>query len=80
MRRSDYQRHLYEAAIEAGCTLRLGTRVTTIDVDLPSVTLESGEVINTDLIVVADGTQSLAFLDSADHIRRQIKAARISYS
>ena len=55
MRRSDYQRHLYDAAVEAGCNIRLGARVMTLDVDLPSVTLEGGETIHCDLIVVADG-------------------------
>lgn len=56
MRRADYQRHLADAAREAGCTLRLGAKVTSLDVDLPSVTLEGRETISTDLVVVADGT------------------------
>lgn len=55
MRRSDYQRHLYEAAIEAGCHIRLGARVETMDDEAASVTLASGETIDADLIVIADG-------------------------
>lgn len=55
IRRSDYQRHLYNAAVEAGCKVRLGVRVASIDLDLPSVTIDGGEVIEVDLIVAADG-------------------------
>lgn len=55
MRRSDYQRHLYEAAMEAGCNIRLGAKVTSLDVEVPSVTVEGGEIVQADLVVVADG-------------------------
>lgn len=59
MRRSDYQRHLYEAAVDAGCKIRLGSRVTSLDVDTPLVTLNGGEIIQADLVVVADGNLGL---------------------
>lgn len=55
MRRSDYQRHLYEAAVEAGCHVRLGARVEALNEDVPSVTLTGGESLDAHLIVVADG-------------------------
>ena len=55
MRRSDYQRHLYEAAIEAGCHIRLGARVESMDDEAASVTLANSETIHADLIVIADG-------------------------
>lgn len=55
MRRSDYQRHLYEAAVEAGCKVRLGAKVESLNEDVPSVTLNGGENINTHLVIVADG-------------------------
>ncbi|KAF2226849.1 salicylate hydroxylase [Elsinoe ampelina] len=58
MRRSHYQQHLYEAAVEAGVNVRLGARVDTIDTDSPSITLASGEILQADLIVVANGIKS----------------------
>lgn len=64
MRRSDYQRHLYEAAVEAGCKIRLGARVESLNEDAPSVTLTGGETINTHLVVVADGETSTPTFES----------------
>ncbi|MCJ1251681.1 hypothetical protein MMC30_008916 [Trapelia coarctata] len=58
MRRSHYQRNLYEAAVEAGCKVRLGSRVETMDVDTPSVTLTGGETLNADIVVIANGIKS----------------------
>ena len=58
MRRSHYQRNLYEAAIEAGVKVRLSARVETMDVDAPSVTLTGGETLNADMVVMADGKLS----------------------
>lgn len=64
MRRSDYQRHLYEAAVEAGCKVRLGARVESLDEDAPSVTLAGGETIDTHLVIVADGESSIQTFES----------------
>lgn len=55
VKRSDYQRALHQAAMAAGCELRLGSRVQSVDENGPTVTLTSGEVIHGDLIVAADG-------------------------
>ena len=55
MRRVDYQEALYEAALEVGCEVRFGQKVCATDEDTPSVTLASGESVNGDIIVVADG-------------------------
>lgn len=54
--RSDYQKVLYEAAIENGVNIRLGCPVASIDDTTASVTLKSGEVVQGDLIIGADGS------------------------
>lgn len=61
MKRADYQTVLHEAALAAGCEIRLGAKVVAVDEDSPAVTLETGERIDGDLVVVADG--ELATLD-----------------
>lgn len=55
VKRSDYQEVLHEAALEAGCELRLGQKVAGIDEDAPGVELQSGDVVRGDLVVIADG-------------------------
>lgn len=55
VKRSDYQIVLHQAAMAAGCELRLGARVQSVDENGPSVTLTSGEQVHGDMIVVADG-------------------------
>jgi len=55
MRRSHYQRNLYEAALDAGVQVRLSARVETMDVEALSVTLTGGETLSADLVVMADG-------------------------
>lgn len=55
VKRSDYQEALHEAALEAGCELRLGQKVAGIDEDAPGVELQSGDVVRGDLVVIADG-------------------------
>jgi len=55
MRRSHYQHNLYEAALDAGVQVRLGARVETMDVGVPSVTLAGGETLSVNLVVMADG-------------------------
>ncbi|KAF3346965.1 Esterase [Verticillium dahliae VDG2] len=58
MRRSHYQRHLYDAMIEAGAKLRLNARVETVNEQEPSVALLGGEVLTADLVVLSDGIKS----------------------
>lgn len=55
IKRADYQQVLHEAAVEAGCELRLGQKVAGIDEDLPGVEVEGGEIVQGDLVVVGDG-------------------------
>jgi 2-polyprenyl-6-methoxyphenol hydroxylase-like FAD-dependent oxidoreductase len=59
--RQTYQRLLYEAATREGVNVRFGARVERIDDGEmgPSVKLSTGERIEADLIVGADGTSSL---------------------
>ncbi len=53
--RAKYQRLLYEAALEAGVEVRLSSRITSIDENAPNVLLASGEMIEGDIIIGADG-------------------------
>lgn len=55
--RADFHKLLFDLAAP-NMTLRLNSTVVTVDPDAPSVTLESGEVINADLIIGADGVKS----------------------
>lgn len=55
--RADFHRMLYEA-VEPHCNIRVDCRVVSLDTSKPSVTLASGEVISTDLIIGADGLKS----------------------
>ena len=52
-------KQLMDAALETGrVELKTGAKVTDVDVDKTSVTLDSGETITADLIIAADGVQS----------------------
>ncbi|KAG1744612.1 uncharacterized protein EDB91DRAFT_1236537 [Suillus paluster] len=55
--RADFHRILYEAT-EPHCNIRVGCRVVSLDPSKPSLTLASGEVVYTDLIIGADGVKS----------------------
>jgi salicylate hydroxylase len=46
---------LHEAALEAGCKLRLGQKVVSIKEDLPVVQLQDGTTVHGDIVVIADG-------------------------
>ncbi|PVH74524.1 FAD/NAD(P)-binding domain-containing protein [Cadophora sp. DSE1049] len=59
VRRQIYQKVLYEAAVREGVKVRFGCRVETIDEEKPSVKLTSGETVEADLIVGADGIKSI---------------------
>ncbi|KAH7112074.1 hypothetical protein B0J11DRAFT_562444 [Dendryphion nanum] len=58
MHRADLQIAMYNRAKTLGVNFRLGATVTTIDLDTPSVALSTGERIESDLIVAADGRPS----------------------
>ena len=58
LHRVDVQRALATRAQELGVQLRLGARVDDIDFDEPSLKLETGEVLDANLLVGADGLWS----------------------
>lgn len=53
--RANYQRMLHDAAVKAGVEVRLSSRIQSIDENAPSVVLVSGEKIEADVIIGADG-------------------------
>jgi len=57
--RATYQRMLYETAIELGVEVRLASRIKSIDEIRPAVVLVSGETIEGDIVIGADGKCSL---------------------
>ncbi|CZR68717.1 uncharacterized protein PAC_18616 [Phialocephala subalpina] len=71
--RADYQQVLWETAKEKGVTLHLGCRVVSVEDETTTVVLRSGERIEADLIIGADGVKStvrtIAISDSPDAIR-----------
>lgn len=71
LHRVDLQQALYSRALSLGVAFRLGSRVKTVSSSSspPSITLESGEMVSTDLVVAADGLWSAcrsAFVGRAD--------------
>ncbi|ORY66612.1 uncharacterized protein BCR38DRAFT_457105 [Pseudomassariella vexata] len=67
--RADLQRALYERAVELGVLFIFGWRVQNVDFQTPSVTSATGETLECDLVVAADGLWSScrkAFLGDAD--------------
>jgi salicylate hydroxylase len=56
--RADYQNILYDAALEAGVQILLGTPIKNVDENGPSVLLKSGQELKADFIVGADGVRS----------------------
>ncbi|KAI9815138.1 MAG: hypothetical protein M1827_002981 [Pycnora praestabilis] len=57
--RADYHKTLVEAAEEAGVVMRLGSTVTKIDFEKPSVHLKDAGEFNADIILGADGLKSI---------------------
>jgi flavin-dependent dehydrogenase len=53
--RPDYHHLLHQAALENGCEVRVKSRVKSVDESVPSITLASGETLNADIIIGADG-------------------------
>ena len=58
LHRVDVQRALYDRAKELGIEVRLGAKVAKIDFDRPALELETGEELNADLLIGADGLWS----------------------
>ncbi|PVH76516.1 FAD dependent oxidoreductase domain-containing protein [Cadophora sp. DSE1049] len=56
--RADYQRILYDAALEAGADVRFGKKVVSVDISIPSLTIQDGPIVKSDLVVGADGIGS----------------------
>ncbi|KAF8859160.1 FAD/NAD(P)-binding domain-containing protein [Acephala macrosclerotiorum] len=58
IQREDYQKMLYERALELGVKVKFGCKVDNIDQAAPSITLADDEVHKADLIIGADGVRS----------------------
>ncbi|KAF8837679.1 FAD/NAD(P)-binding domain-containing protein [Paxillus ammoniavirescens] len=56
--RADFHRMVYDLA-KPHTNIRTNCRVVSLDPSIPSLTLESGEVIRADLVIGADGVKSL---------------------
>ncbi|RDB26397.1 6-hydroxynicotinate 3-monooxygenase [Hypsizygus marmoreus] len=56
---SDLRKLLYDTATSYGAEVRLNTKVTCVDPDHGTVTLQTGEVLRADVIVGADGPDGL---------------------
>ncbi|KIJ60015.1 hypothetical protein HYDPIDRAFT_32595 [Hydnomerulius pinastri MD-312] len=56
--RADFHRMVFDLA-EPYCNIRTNCRVVAMDPSIPTLTLESGEVVHADLVIGADGVKSL---------------------
>ena len=56
--RADYQRILFNKAIELGVKVVLSARVASVDTEAPSVTTTEGQIFKADIVVGADGIRS----------------------
>lgn len=56
--RADYQRLLYDAALEHGAQVELSARVAQVDEEKPSVTTVQGREYEADVVIGADGIRS----------------------
>jgi salicylate hydroxylase len=57
--RANFHEILHARAHELGVEVKLGSKVEIYDADVPSVTLENGQVLTADLIIAADGEIAL---------------------
>lgn len=57
---SDLMRLLYDEAIKQGVKFRLGTTAISIDPEQGEITMDSGDVLQADVIVGADGIAGLS--------------------
>ncbi|KAK7448586.1 hypothetical protein Landi51_06262 [Colletotrichum acutatum] len=56
--RGDFHLIMKDFALEQGVKIRLGERVEVYDPSQPSITLSSGEKIQSDVVIIADGVRS----------------------
>ena len=56
--RGDFHLILYNFAVSLGVDIRMNTPVVDYDVSKPSITLDSGEEIASDVVIIADGARS----------------------
>jgi len=56
--RNDLRRFLYESAVASGAVIHFVRRAKTVDLEGTFVTFEDGEVVGSDLLIGADGTNS----------------------
>lgn len=56
--RGDFHLILYQFAISLGITIHMGTTVSDYNATKPSILLESGEEITSDVVIIADGVKS----------------------
>ncbi|KAI3533717.1 monooxygenase [Colletotrichum abscissum] len=56
--RGDFHLIMKDFALEQGVKIRLGERVEVYDPSQPSITLSSGEIIQSDVVIIADGVRS----------------------
>lgn len=76
--RAKYQKLLYDAAIELGVQVYLSSRIKSLDENVPSVTLTTGQAIKGDIIIGADG-QFPFFSRTSDLIDSEKKASNLQY-
>jgi len=53
--RAHFHDALYQRALQLGVSVRIASRVEAYNLEVPNIQLASGEVINCDLIIAADG-------------------------
>jgi len=53
--RAHFHDALYQRALQLGVSVRIASRVEAYNLEIPNIQLASGEVINCDLIIAADG-------------------------
>jgi hypothetical protein len=74
--RPDYHHLLHQAALENGCEIRVKSRVKSVDESVPSITLSSGETLNADIIIGADGISYSEWTNIRHKIYRSISSRR----
>jgi len=53
--RADYHTILFDEAVRLGLKIRLNSKASAVDFEMPSVTLTTGEEVFADVVVGADG-------------------------
>lgn len=67
-------KQLMETALSSGVEIKTGVKVTSVDVENTSLTLDSGETVSADLIIGADGVHSAirpAIIDSTKYFPKR---------